>query len=63
MAADVFPYVSNLHLNLPRNRVEFIRNNRGINDNKDLPQEYLERLYDEIKNRQIQVWQHCRWLA
>lgn len=38
-----------------RIRQEFIRNNRGINDNKDLPQEYLENLYDEIKSRQIQV--------
>jgi ribonuclease HII len=36
-------------------RAEFIRNNRGINDGKDLPQEYLENLYNEIKNRQIQV--------
>jgi brefeldin A-inhibited guanine nucleotide-exchange protein len=33
----------------------FIRNNRGINDGKDLPKEYLENLYDEIKTRQIQV--------
>jgi Sec7-like guanine-nucleotide exchange factor len=37
---------------------EFIRNNRGINDNKDLPKEYLESLYDEIKARQIQVPLH-----
>lgn len=36
-------------------RNEFLRNNRGINDGKDLPQEYLENLYNEIKNRQIQV--------
>ncbi|CAM9099816.1 unnamed protein product, partial [Ectocarpus fasciculatus] len=34
---------------------EFIRNNRGINGNADLPLEYLEALYDEIKQRQIQV--------
>jgi Sec7-like guanine-nucleotide exchange factor len=38
-----------------RNREEFIRNNRGINDGKDLPKQYLESLYDEIKTRQIQV--------
>jgi len=34
---------------------EFLRNNRGINDGQDLPREYLEFLYDEIKSRQIQV--------
>ena len=36
-------------------KAEFIRNNRGINDNEDLPVEYLENLYDNIKERQIQV--------
>lgn len=35
--------------------MEFLRNNRGINDGKDIPQEYLENLYNEIKNRQIQM--------
>lgn len=34
---------------------EFLRNNRGINDGQDLPREFLEFLYDEIKSRQIQV--------
>jgi len=34
---------------------EFIRNNRGINDGEDLPKEYLENLYDRIKEKQIQV--------
>ncbi len=36
-------------------RAQFIRNNRGINDDKDLPREYLENLFDEIKTKQIQV--------
>ena len=34
---------------------QFIRNNRGINDGKDLPSDYLEQIYDEIKANQIQV--------
>jgi hypothetical protein len=34
---------------------EFVRNNRGINDGEDLPRDYLENLYDQIKDRQIQV--------
>ena len=33
----------------------FIKNNRDINDGKDLPREYLSRLYDEIRTREIQV--------
>jgi len=37
------------------NREEFVRNNRGINDNADLPREYLEGLYDRILARQIQA--------
>lgn len=34
---------------------QFLRNNRGINDGKDLPRVYLEQLYDNIKRTQIQV--------
>lgn len=34
-------------------REEFIRNNRGINDNKDLPEEYLNGIYEEIQNNEI----------
>ena len=34
---------------------EFVKNNRGINDKEDLPREYLENLYDQIKEREIQV--------
>lgn len=32
---------------------EFIKNNRGINDNKDLPDEYLGSIFDEISNNEI----------
>eukprot|EP01034_Spumella_vulgaris_P022368 gene22368-28490_t len=42
-------------LNKKMTKLQFVRNNRGINDQKDLPAEYLEGLYDEIKGRQIQV--------
>lgn len=34
---------------------EFIRNNRGINDSKDLPREFLEGIYDEIARNEIKV--------
>ncbi len=29
--------------------------NRGINDQKDLPREYLEAIYDEIASREIRM--------
>lgn len=32
---------------------DFIKNNRGINDNQDLPTEYLISIYDEIANNEI----------
>ncbi|KAE8375976.1 hypothetical protein BDV26DRAFT_266548 [Aspergillus bertholletiae] len=32
---------------------EFIKNNRGINDNQDLPEEYLTSIYDEIASNEI----------
>ena len=32
---------------------QFLRNNKGINDNEDLPRDYLESLYDEIIGNQV----------
>ncbi|PSN71395.1 hypothetical protein BS50DRAFT_546726 [Corynespora cassiicola Philippines] len=32
---------------------DFIKNNRGINDNADLPEEYLRGIYDEIAQNEI----------
>ena len=32
---------------------DFIKNNRGINDNSDLPEEYLRGIYDEIASNEI----------
>jgi len=37
----------------PMTREEFIKNNRGINDNADLPDEYLLGIYDDIANDEI----------
>ncbi|CAG8473492.1 8719_t:CDS:10 [Cetraspora pellucida] len=36
-------------------KTEFIKNNRGINDNSDLPEEYLTAIYDEIQNDEIKM--------
>lgn len=42
-------------MNKKMTKEEFIKNNRGINDGADLPKEYLEAVYHEIKGKQIQV--------
>ena len=34
---------------------EYIRMNRGINDSKDLPPEYLEGIYNEISSNEIKM--------
>ncbi|GMI74707.1 BIG1 [Hibiscus trionum] len=36
-------------------KFDFIRNNRGIDDGKDLPEEYLGALYDQIVNNEIKM--------
>lgn len=36
-------------------KAEFIKNNRGINDNADLPDEFLEGMYDEIQVNELQM--------
>ena len=34
---------------------DYIRMNRGINDQKDLPREYLEAIYDQIALNEIRM--------
>ncbi|XP_062506854.1 brefeldin A-inhibited guanine nucleotide-exchange protein 1-like isoform X3 [Corticium candelabrum] len=34
---------------------QYIKMNRGINDSKDLPKEYLERIYDEIAQSELKM--------
>ena len=34
---------------------QYIKMNRGINDSKDLPKEYLEKIYDEIASNEIRM--------
>jgi brefeldin A-inhibited guanine nucleotide-exchange protein len=36
-------------------KAEFVKNNRGINDGKDLPEEFLGEIYDEIQNHEIKM--------
>lgn len=34
---------------------QYIKMNRGINDSKDLPEEYLSTIYDEIAGKKIAI--------
>lgn len=34
---------------------EFVRNNRGINDNANLPEELLHEIYDSIRTNEIRM--------
>jgi brefeldin A-inhibited guanine nucleotide-exchange protein len=36
-------------------KVEFVKNNRGINDGADLPEDFLGEVYDEIQNNEIKM--------
>lgn len=40
---------------LQMTKADFIRNNRGIDDGKDLPEEYLGALYDHIVKNEIKM--------
>lgn len=36
-------------------KAEFIRNNRGIDDGKDLPEDFMNGLYDRIVSNEIKM--------
>ncbi|CAK5275581.1 unnamed protein product [Mycena citricolor] len=36
-------------------KTDFIRNNRGINDNADLPEQFLSEIFDEIASNEIRM--------
>lgn len=36
-------------------KAEFVKNNRGINDNSDLPEELLSEIFDDIINNEIRM--------
>lgn len=49
---------TDLHSNQIKNKMpleQFIKNNEGIDDNKDIPREYLEAIYSEIANNEIKL--------
>ena len=43
------------HVKKKMTKEEFVRNNRGINESADLPQEYLSEIYEQIASSEIKI--------
>ncbi|XVF67104.1 hypothetical protein PTKIN_Ptkin10aG0093900 [Pterospermum kingtungense] len=58
LAYSVIMLNTDAHNNMVKDKMtksDFIRNNRGIDDGKDLPEEYLGALYDQIVKNEIKM--------
>lgn len=58
LAYSVIMLTTDLHSTQVKKKMtkeEFVRNNRGINDSEDLPQEYLSKIYEEIASSEIKM--------
>lgn len=58
LAFSIIMLNTDLHNDGVKNKMtieEFIRNNRGIDDGKDLPKEFLEGIYNEIQENEIKM--------
>ncbi|CAF3269094.1 unnamed protein product [Rotaria socialis] len=58
LAYSVIMLTTDLHsINVKKKitKEQYIKMNRGINDSRDLPEEFLSKIYDEIKNEEIKL--------
>ena len=58
MAFSIMLLNTDLFNNQVKNKMDekaFIKNNRGINDGQDLPEEFLIKIYNRIKNQEIKT--------
>jgi hypothetical protein len=58
LAYSIIMLTTDLHSTKVKKKMtveEFVKNNRGINDNKDLPREYLEGVYAAIEKNEIKM--------
>ncbi|MEQ2174519.1 Brefeldin A-inhibited guanine nucleotide-exchange protein 1 [Goodea atripinnis] len=56
LAYSIIMLTTDLHSPQVKNKMtkeQYIKMNRGINDSKDLPEEYLSAIYDEIAGKKI----------
>lgn len=51
----IFCALSSSQVRHKMTKVQYIRMNRGINDSRDLPEEYLSAIYDEIADNEIKM--------
>ncbi|CAI5758610.1 unnamed protein product [Candida verbasci] len=68
LAYSVILLNTDLHSSHIKNKMSvesFIANNKGLDDGKDLPREFLEKIYEEIQNNEIKLKseQHAALLA
>jgi brefeldin A-inhibited guanine nucleotide-exchange protein len=58
LSYSIIMLTTDLHSAQVKNKMtkeQYIRMNRGINDSKDLPEEYLSQIYDEIAGAEIKM--------
>lgn len=58
LAFSIIMLTTDLHSPQVKNKMskeQYIRLNRGISDSKDLPEEYLSQIYDEISGQEIKM--------
>ncbi|XP_074598871.1 ADP ribosylation factor guanine nucleotide exchange factor Sec71 isoform X2 [Brevipalpus obovatus] len=58
LAYSIIMLTTDLHSSQVKNKMtkeQYIKMNRGINDSKDLPEEYLSQIYDEIAGSEIKM--------
>ena len=58
LAYSIIMLTTDLHSAQVRHKMtkqQYIRMNRGINDSRDLPEEYLSAIYDEIADNEIKM--------
>ncbi|RWS30440.1 brefeldin A-inhibited guanine nucleotide-exchange protein 1-like protein [Leptotrombidium deliense] len=58
LSYSIIMLTTDLHSSQVKNKMtksQYIKMNRGINDSKDLPEEYLSQIYDEIAGSEIKM--------
>lgn len=60
LAYSIIMLTTDLHSPQVKNKMtkeQYVKMNRGINDSKDLPEDYLSQIYDEIQGNEIKMKQ------
>lgn len=52
---SILSFGMNFQVKKKMTKEQYIKMNRGINDSRDLPAEFLSKIYDEIENEEIKL--------